>query len=395
MSMLLALGIAPALATVLGPRIDTLIEPVGSARGRIAAVTGRDGPIVAYRKAESGQTTRLKLLLCNDPLCTGGDESVRQLDGRFAEIGPDVSMVLNGDEHPLIAYNNASEGSLRLFVCADRLCGPGGTGVALDAIAGRAMGGHSAIAIGADGFPVISHHDETLGQLRLVKCIDPVCADPGRSVSMVDSSAGYAVGLETSIIVPADNRPVISYRALRSSPFDAQLRVLRCGNPACTSGNTINIIATHLFLGIGRMVAGHDGLPRLVWSQRPPGGNFEFRHGRCTDLACTPAGVQQRLVYSDPKFPVGMEADIAIRLGGAATLAEITGAQFSQLHFCANADCSTFSRSPELLWLWPMNIALALLPDQRPVLAMSGGELVISGFQSGRVFANGFEPLAP
>ena len=56
-------------------------------------------------------------------------------------------------------------GDLELYVCADATCTTG-TNQTLET-AGM-VGLYSSVAIGADGNPIISHHDNTTGDLELI-----------------------------------------------------------------------------------------------------------------------------------------------------------------------------------------------------------------------------------
>ncbi len=89
------------------------------------------------------------------------------------------------------------------------------------------MGGYSSLAIGADGFPVVSYLDSTLFGLRVAKCNDAACSS-SRTITTVDDPAN-AVGLYTSIAIGADGFPVISYYDVSAST----LKVIHCGTASC------------------------------------------------------------------------------------------------------------------------------------------------------------------
>src|SRR6266850_7041242 len=75
----------------------------------------------------------------------------------------------------------------------------------------------------------------------------------GNTITVVDGANSF-VGEYISITVGADGLPVIAYQGL------GLLTVLKCGNPACSSGNSINGVgsAAGLFTSI---TLGADGLP--------------------------------------------------------------------------------------------------------------------------------------
>jgi len=71
------------------------------------------------------------------------------------------------------------------------------------------VGRYNSIAIGADGFPVISYYDQSNDDLKVVKCGDAACTVAGNTITTVDSTG--SVGEYTSIAIGADGFPVISY----------------------------------------------------------------------------------------------------------------------------------------------------------------------------------------
>ena len=129
----------------------------------------------------------------------------------------------------------------------------------LDDAGSNDVGDYSAIAIGSDGFPVVSYHDDTLGTLKVAKCMDASCAS-GTIVTTVDDHPVNAVGSFTSIAIGADGFPVISYR----DETAGGLKVAKCVNVNCTGLNVItnvdnppNDVGWDTWIGIG--TDGHIG----------------------------------------------------------------------------------------------------------------------------------------
>ena len=65
----------------------------------------------------------------------------------------------------------------------------------------------ASIAIGTDGFPVISYYDATNQDLKVADCGDADCS----SATLITIDAAEIVGQDTSIAIGADGYPVISY----------------------------------------------------------------------------------------------------------------------------------------------------------------------------------------
>ena len=92
------------------------------------------------------------------------------------------------------------------------------------------VGEYDSIAIGDDGFPVISYFDRTAGALKVAKCNDEACTGGNETITTVDDPPTSA-GFHTSITIGDDGRPVISYWQYDAG--GAKLKVTRCGNPSC------------------------------------------------------------------------------------------------------------------------------------------------------------------
>src|SRR5438477_960738 len=99
----------------------------------------------------------------------------------------------------------------------------------------NAVGTHSSMAIGTDGFPVISYFDSAAAALKVAKCVSAACTG-ATIITTVDDPAN-AVGYYTSIAIGTDGFPVISYADLTGA-----LKVAKCVNAACTGATTITTV---------------------------------------------------------------------------------------------------------------------------------------------------------
>jgi hypothetical protein len=90
------------------------------------------------------------------------------------------------------------------------------------------VGQFNSVAIGADGLPVMSYYHD-IGRLKVAKCGDAACTPATNVVSVVDSPLNTSVGRYTSIAVPADGLPIVSYHDLSNGA----LKIAKCGNVAC------------------------------------------------------------------------------------------------------------------------------------------------------------------
>ena len=83
--------------------------------------------------------------------------------------------------------------------------------------------GEASIAIGADGFPILSYTSQIIGgdyDLKVARCSDLTCT--AATFNVVDG--GPAKAQQSSIAIGADDRPVVSY--LDGTKFD--LKVAHC-----------------------------------------------------------------------------------------------------------------------------------------------------------------------
>jgi hypothetical protein len=143
-------------------------------------------------------------------------------------------------------------------------------------------GGGGSIAIGTDGFPVISCSEgRGSGQLEYVRCHDLTCSSA--SVAVVDTLDWP--GQYTSIAIGSDGLPLISYtREHDTGGFD--LRVAHCGDLDC-SAPTITTLDS--FYDVGRylsMTIGADGLAVISYHDAT---NQTLKVAECQDVACTGA----------------------------------------------------------------------------------------------------------
>ena len=159
--------------------------------------------------------------------------------------------------------------------CANPAC-TGASAVSIVDNPANDVGWYSSIAVGLDGLPVISYHDETDHALKVAKCADVACTGTS-SITIVDSSGG----LFTSIAIGADGLPVISYSA-------SHLKVAKCANAACTGTSTITTVeapsGTWLHYGSTSIAVGADGFPVISFVDEWAGA---LKVAKCANAACT------------------------------------------------------------------------------------------------------------
>ena len=182
--------------------------------------------------------------------------------------------------------------------------------------------GSTSIAIGADGFPVISFVDEGAGALKVAKCANAACTGTS-TITTMDGPPLRRVEEYASIAVGPDGLPVIAYQA--SDKAATTLRVARCVNPACTGTSTITVVDDPAHVNVvGRVRFDCDRGRRLPCDQLPgpdgghaQGGQVRQRglHRRQHDHCCRRPG------FGNNFNSVGTYTSIAIGTDGFPVIA--------------------------------------------------------------------------
>jgi hypothetical protein len=188
-----------------------------------------------------------------------------------------TSIAIGADGFGVIAYydHNGTEGDLEVAHCLDTAC----TSAELNTVDGGAedVGQYASIAMGTDGFPLISYYDVTNGDLKVAHCTDPACA--ARTLTMIDQAGD--TGLYTSIVIGTDGFGLVSYHAA-----DLQdLKVAHCLDAACSTF-TNSPLDTVYDSGLWTSIAiGSDGLGLV--SHHLTGGLGDLRVSHCSNQACS------------------------------------------------------------------------------------------------------------
>jgi len=209
-----------------GEILSVVHDPIELAGSSCSLAIGHDGYPVISSTIQNIIPTYLVVTKCNDAACAGGDETTTTLPG--TSIGY-TSIAIGTDNNPVISYWANGNKQLKVAHCNDSAC-TGNDELASIVDDVDDVGEFSSIAIGDDGFPVISYFDRTAGALKVAKCNDIACAGGNETISTVDDPPTSA-GFHTSIAIGDDSRPVISY--LQYDEAGGKLKVTRCGNASC------------------------------------------------------------------------------------------------------------------------------------------------------------------
>jgi hypothetical protein len=313
-------------AAANGPRTTTVADPADDV-GRFSSIAlGVDDlPIISYQDATDGL---LLVAHCTDAACTGALKSL--VDGPPA-TGYGTSIVIGSDLLPILSYIDTN-GALRVSHCNNIACsGADRTLTTIDA--SSVFGIETAIAIGADNMPIIAYNDSAAGVLRVAHCNDIYCLGANETITPLDDPAN-SVGTHVSMAIGTDGFAIISYRDETASA----LRVAHCNNAACTSATITTVDDSANSLGAFTSIAiGADGLPIISYYDGTAGA---LKVAHCNDSAC--AGANELLtVVDNPASDVGLNTSIAI---GADNLPIISYVDYSahgiKVVHCNDAACA-------------------------------------------------------
>jgi hypothetical protein len=280
---------------------------------------GADGfPVISYNIAA------LKLAKCGDATCS--TMTVQTVDST-ALVGRYNSIAIGTDGFPVISYYDVTNGDLKIAKCGNASC----SSVMLRTLdSTNDVGQFTSIAIGTDGFPVISYYDVTSGDLKVAKCGgDATCS----SVTLQTIDTIGNVGQSTSIAIGTDGFPVISY-------YDAgnrYLKLAKCGDAACTSALVIlRTLDSSGNVGMDTSVAiGTDGFPVISYCENFGGG---LKLAKCGDPTCSSASVTLKTLGS-PGW-VGSANSITIGADGFPVISYCCSTDGEPIILkCANAHC--------------------------------------------------------
>ena len=252
-------------ACSLGNTITTL-DSVG-VLGRYTSIAApADGlPVISYY--DSGNQ-HLKIAKCGNATCTTA--TISTVD-TAPNQGSHSSLVVPADGRPVVSYSDVTGASLKVLKCGNAACTSGNVLSVVDPSFSLEIA--SSIAIAADGFPIISYAGVSTG-LKVAKCGNAACSS-GNIFTMVDGASN--VGFPSSMVVPTDGRPVIAYR----DGLQNDVRVVKCGNSACTSGNQLSVVDSADAVGYElSMVIPADGRPVIAYADLT---NARLKIAKCSN----------------------------------------------------------------------------------------------------------------
>ena len=242
---------------------NTTIDSVGLVGWYTSITIGTNGnPIISYYDVSNGD---LNIAACNNPTCTTSTNSTIDSDGF---VGYFTSITIGIDGNPIISYYDVSNGDLNIAACNNPTCigateADRSTNSTIDSVG--LVGAHTSTAIGTNGNPIISYLDDTNGDLKVAACNNPTCTgttELERSTNTTIDSGG-AVGGHTSIAIGTNGNPIISHYLI-----SGDLKVTACNNPTCTTSTNTTIDSDGFVGWYTSITIGTNGNPIIsYWDQ--------------------------------------------------------------------------------------------------------------------------------
>ena len=284
-------------AVCTGTPTITTVDSDGSVGKYTSISIGNKGnPVIAYY--DSTQQV-LKVAACTTPDCTG-TPTITTVDSDSG-VGLESSIAIGDNGYPVISYYDSTNENLKVAACTTTDCSgtPTITTVDSDGIVGR----YTSIAIGDNGYPVISYWDNSNSALRVAACTTTDCSGTP-TITTVDSDG--TVGQFTSIVIGDSGYPVISYEDTSSWP-GIRLKVAACTTSDCSGTPTITTVDWHS--GVGRyssIAIGDNGYPVISYYDST---NEALKVTACTTSDCTGT---HAITTIDSDGDVGQYTSIAI-----------------------------------------------------------------------------------
>jgi len=241
-------------------------------------------------------------------------------------VGQYTSMVLDANKNPIISYYNATQTKLKVMHCFEKNCAFFNSIVTPDVASN--VGKYTSIALDTHGNPVVSYYDQAGHALKVLHCGNSSCST-GNTIATPDSVDD--VGQYTSVTVDSGNKPVVSYYDVTKGI----LKVLHCGNAACTQANSIATPDITSSNGVQSSI-------KLNAAGQPIIAYFDFTHKSLKMLTCGNANCTSgnTITTVDASGDVGRYPSMAISNGNPlVSYLDLLNGNLKILH-CGNAKCT-------------------------------------------------------
>jgi hypothetical protein len=248
-------------------------------------------------------------------------------------------LAIGADGYPVISYLSSWRNLLRVGKCSDSRCDR--VGLSRATVGGQELYSNysNSLEIGVDGWPIIAYGVSfmSVGYVKVVECNDLACLGGDEADSVV-TPQGLHGG--PSLAVGADGLPVISYYEGNAYEGNATLNAIKCSAPSCALGaKTISVIDSESErVGTDSSIAiGFDGLPVISYRDVT---NGDLKVAKCNDAACA-GGDESISSVDDSANSVGFFSSLAIGADGFPVVAYVDITERAlKVAKCNDAACS-------------------------------------------------------
>ena len=266
-----------------------------------------------------------------DLLLTSNVNTVTTVDSA-GDVGYFTSSIIGTDGLGLISYYDGTQTALKVLHCGNAACNSGNISTIVDSSAD--VGWYTSIAIGADGLGLISYYDNTNKDLKVLHCGNAACSG-GNTATTVDGAGNLSVGKYSSITIGTDGLGLISY----NDGSNLSLKVLHCGNAACNSGNLSSTLdSSGNISGPTSITLGADGLGLISYYNSFPVDDLKVLH--CGSVTCDS---NYTATIVDSAGIVGSYSSVTIGADGLGLISYYDGSPNGNLKVlhCGNLVCNS------------------------------------------------------
>lgn len=228
-SDLMLLRCSNASCTAFPVQSPVLIDGSGFPSEVVLAEGSDARPAMAWR----ANLDQVRFAHCTAAGC-GSTINVATLADEANTLGGSVAIAIGDTGFPVVAYTDDDDGLLRVAACLDLDCA---TPVASNLVYDSAGSVEDvSMRINNNGRPVIAFYERGAGPSRLLvaSCAALDCAGP--KLVTVIGEGGNRGGVQagtTDLAIGTDGRPVIAYYQSEDNQVGARLMLARCSRPNC------------------------------------------------------------------------------------------------------------------------------------------------------------------
>ncbi|MET9249923.1 hypothetical protein [Nonomuraea sp. NPDC003709] len=275
----LGLLLCDAMACVPAPGGKILAEVTWGSRNRVVALAARPGGglVVAQLHGLSEESDAdkevLSLIVCDDPGCARPrtKEVAKVPVNTYTGGGRDLIAGVDPDDRPVMLRLDQDSGAIHVVSCDDPACararveqpvGDDSSGYLFD----RRGRPHAAMAIRADGRPLIAYQDMADGTIKLLDCRTRACsqADTATLTAPGDRDAGPALVLDRA------GRAMVAFQDLDRE----RIVIATCTGTRCTR-TPVTTIPRGGGRGLAMTLDGR-GRPVLAWMDFGGGDDWDL-----------------------------------------------------------------------------------------------------------------------